>query len=451
MIAADDLVWPKADFSRVPFAVYTSQEIFEREQERIFHGPVWLYLGLQAEIPNPGDFIQTYAGDTPVVVCRAEDDTIHAFINRCAHRGSLVVRERQGNAKEFMCVYHHWLYNLKGELLGVPFERGVGGKGGMPKDFNKANHGLKMLKVDTYKEAIFGTFSDDVEPLKEYLGPSILGGIDRIFCKPIEILGHMRQRFPSNWKAYIENLNDGFHAGLLHQLPVIFGLHRNTQDTHMDLDEWKRHDYFYVHFGSDTEDMVQEGYSGTTRGDQYDDPMVLADPQFLNYRDEWKDMVSVAGASMFPCFLVAQLSNFLMTRQVRPKAPNEFELYWTAFGYVDDDPELRNIRQQQVTWMGSGGCISIEDSESGVLIHRAIRRSDRDYSVIEMGGVGPIESQDNQMTEVCLRGFWRYYAYLMGYEPVGGWPKGFPPKKAKLPKLVGGRAKANGRRARKAA
>ncbi len=154
---------------------------------------------------------------------------------------------------------------------------------------------------------------------------------------------------------------------------------------------------------------------------------------------------------MFPCFLVAQLSNFLMTRQVRPKAPNEFELYWTAFGYVDDDPELRNIRQQQVTWMGSGGCISIEDSESGVLIHRAIRRADRDYSVIEMGGVGPIESQDNQMTEVCLRGFWRYYAYLMGYEPVGGWPKGFPPKKAKLPKLIGGRAKVNGRRARKAA
>ncbi len=77
------------------------------------------------------------------MVCRAEDDTIHAFINRCAHRGSLVVREREGNSKEFMCVYHHWLYDLKGNLLGVPFERGVGGKGGMPEDFKKANHGAQ--------------------------------------------------------------------------------------------------------------------------------------------------------------------------------------------------------------------------------------------------------------------------------------------------------------------
>ena len=425
MSSADDLIWPEADFSRVPFAVYTSQDVYEREQERIFHGPAWLYLGLKAEIPNPGDFMFTYAGDTPIVVCRAEDNTIHAFINRCAHRGSLVVREPRGNAKEFMCVYHHWLYDLKGNLLGVPFERGVGGKGGMPKDFKKANHGLKKLKVTTYKQAIFGTFSDKVEPIKTYLGPDVSAELDRLFQKEIVVLGHLRQRFPSNWKAYWENLNDGFHAGLLHQLPVVFGLHRSSQEGVMHLDRFGRNGRTFVLFDSDSEDDIHEAYDDDILGVQSKNPLELADSQFLNYRDELGDMHSVSIATIFPNVMLAQLSNFLMTRQIRPKAPNEFELYWTVLGYADDDPELRNMRQQQVGWMGPGGCISIEDSESGVLIQRAVRRHGEEYSVIEMGGKGPIEEQDSLITEVCVRAFWRYYAYLMGYTPKGGW-KGWP-------------------------
>ena len=237
-----------------------------------------------------GAHLPRRCGDTPVrgryVVCRAEDRSIHAFINRCAHRGSLVVRELRGNAKDFMCVYHHWLYNLKGELLGVPFERGVGGKGGMPREFDKANHGLQMLRVETHKEAIFGTFSDEVDDLDDYLGKDICAGLDRIFCKPIVVLGHMRQRFPSNWKAYLENLNDGFHGGLLHQLPVVFGLHRATQEGEFLLDPYARHSAAYVLFNSDTEQDIHDGYDDDILGAQAEDPLILADPQFLNYRDE---------------------------------------------------------------------------------------------------------------------------------------------------------------------
>jgi len=46
--------------------VFSSQEVYEREQERIFRGPVWSFLGLEAEIPNLGDFKSTFVGDTPV-------------------------------------------------------------------------------------------------------------------------------------------------------------------------------------------------------------------------------------------------------------------------------------------------------------------------------------------------------------------------------------------------
>ncbi len=104
----------------------------------MFRGPTWLFLGLEAEIPNAGDFRASWLGDTPVVYNRAFDGTVYTFVNRCAHRGALVRREPWGNAADHTCIYHRWCYDIEGNLIGVPFQRGVNGRGGMAHDFGKA-------------------------------------------------------------------------------------------------------------------------------------------------------------------------------------------------------------------------------------------------------------------------------------------------------------------------
>jgi len=58
--------FPRADGSRVPFNVYSSPELCQLEQERIFRGPVWSFVAMEAEIPRPGDFKSMFVGDTPV-------------------------------------------------------------------------------------------------------------------------------------------------------------------------------------------------------------------------------------------------------------------------------------------------------------------------------------------------------------------------------------------------
>ena len=98
-------VWP-GDLTEIPDWVYTDETIYKREIERIFHGPTWNYVALEAEIPNPRDFIRSNVGPTPVVVARTKDGAISVVENRCAHRAAEFCRELSGTASEFICPYH---------------------------------------------------------------------------------------------------------------------------------------------------------------------------------------------------------------------------------------------------------------------------------------------------------------------------------------------------------
>ena len=108
--------------------------------------------------------MRSYVGPYPVVVTRDMDGALHIFENRCAHRGVEFCREYRGKADSFICPYHNWTYDLKGDLTAIPFRRGVKGKGGAPKDFE--------IKEDTGDEGGFfksaGDYVDKGKLEKEY-------------------------------------------------------------------------------------------------------------------------------------------------------------------------------------------------------------------------------------------------------------------------------------------
>ena len=232
--------------SRIPFLTYTSDELYKRELERFFYKDHWCYVGLEAEVPNPGDFKRTVVGERSVIMVRDAEGAINVVENVCAHRGMQFCRERHGSRKEFVCPYHQWSYTLKGDLQGVPFRRGVKQDGqvhgGMPADFKTSDHGLTKLKVATRGGVVFASFDHEVESLEDYLGPTILGYFDRLFNgRKLKILGYNRQRIPGNWKLMQENIKDPYHPGLLHTWFVTFGLWRADNKSQLRMDERHRH------------------------------------------------------------------------------------------------------------------------------------------------------------------------------------------------------------------
>jgi anthranilate 1,2-dioxygenase large subunit len=403
--------WPSSGLTRVPYRVFQKDETYEKEQERIFQGPLWHYLCMEIEIPVGGDFRTTKVGDTPVVVSRDHDGEIYAFENRCAHRGALICLDTHGKGrKDFSCVYHAWTYDTKGNLIGVAFKDGVKGKGGMPETFRMADHNPRKLRVAIVNGLVFGSFSEEVPPIEEYLGEEILARIDRVLGrrKPV-IIGRYTQVLPNNWKLYMENVKDSYHASILHLFFTTFELNRLSQKGAIIVDASGGHHVSYSQIDPDAGKSEEYAKQQLRSESEYK----LADPSLLQGFDDYGDGVTLQILSVFPTFVLQQIQNAIAVRQIVPRGVERTDLNWTYLAFADDTPEQRMVRLKQANLVGPAGYISMEDGCVGGFVQRGIAGASNEEAVLEMGGA-LAESSESRVTEASVRGFWKAYRTHMG-------------------------------------
>jgi anthranilate 1,2-dioxygenase large subunit len=405
---AAGFTWPDNDLSRAPYRVYTDPDLYALEQERIFRGPTWSFLALECELPDPGDYKTTYVGDAPVIVARAQDGSINAMVNRCAHKGALVCYKPRGNVREFVCVYHNWTYDLAGNLMAVAFKRGVGGKGGLAADFEEAKHGLEKLRVETYRGLIFGTFSNATPPFAAYIGAELAANIDRVFPKPLKVLGYHSQVLPNNWKLYAENNKDSYHASLLHVFHNTFGVVRPNMGGGVKISDSGWHHLSYTQRASLGDDEI-----GREKVRSLKEQYRLKDARMMEHKLELGDNVTNAIQTVFPSLVVQQILNALAVRQIQPKGVDRTELVWTVLGFADDDADMRELRLKVNNLVGPAGLISMEDGCVGGFVQRAAKADPDATTVMPMGGRNVQASEGSRVTEAAVRGFWKGWRECM--------------------------------------
>ena len=206
---------------RVSRRLYTDPAVFEEEQKRIF-GRVWLWLGHESQLKQPGDFFTTRMGRHRVIVARHDDGEIYAFHNRCTHRGAEVCPKRSGNTEHFECPYHAWTYRTDGSLKTVPLRKGY------EDDFDGRAKSLALepiARLSAYQGFIFGSHAADVDDLEAYLGPDVRAAFDNFVDRSpdgtVDMAGGTTiQRYRGNWKLQIENSIDLLHPLILHHSAV---------------------------------------------------------------------------------------------------------------------------------------------------------------------------------------------------------------------------------------
>ena len=124
--------------------------------------------------------------------------------------------------------------------------------------------------------------------------------------------------------------------------------------------------------------------------------------------------MSIQILSLYPSFVLHQISNSLATRQLIPRGPHAADLVWTHFGYADDSEEMTAMRLAQANMAGSAGIVSVEDAVVCEMIGRAIGDGEDGASFLEMGGKGLESGGESKLSERALRNFWNVYRQDMG-------------------------------------
>jgi phenylpropionate dioxygenase-like ring-hydroxylating dioxygenase large terminal subunit len=400
--------WPAEGLTRVPYWIYSDADIYAQEQARIFAGPTWSFLCLEAELPRPETYRRSHLGAMPVVVTRDRSGVLHAFENRCAHRGALLVLNESGETRDIVCVYHNWSYDLAGNLTGVAFRKGLAGKGGMPRECRPEEHAPRKLTLATLAGLVFGTLAADTPPLEDYLGPEIVRAIRRVMRAPVVPLGGFSQTVPSNWKLYVENVKDSYHASLLHTFFTTFRLNRLSQQGGIVVSRCGGH---HISWSLAADQGGREYEQAGMRAAQ--EGFGLEAPELLDSVDEFGDGIGLQILSVFPTFVLQQTRNSLAVRRLVPQGPDRTELVWTCFGFDTDDAAMAARRLRQANLIGPAGYISMEDGAAPGFVQRGTATAPDLVSVVEMGGAGTA-SEDNRVTEASVRGFWKSYRERMG-------------------------------------
>jgi phenylpropionate dioxygenase-like ring-hydroxylating dioxygenase large terminal subunit len=126
----------------------------------------WLYVAHESEIPNPGDFKSLTLAQQPIIVVRDDEGRVRVLFNICRHRKVTVCQQEKGNTTYFTCVDHGWVYNTKGNLVGLS------GPNRSLRSFTERRGLISVPRMDIYRGVIFASLSPEGESLEEYLGES---------------------------------------------------------------------------------------------------------------------------------------------------------------------------------------------------------------------------------------------------------------------------------------
>jgi choline monooxygenase len=205
-----------------PVDLYRDPAVFERERVAIF-ARSWQFLGLEADLVRPGDYLAETLAGYPVMVVRDEQHGLKGYHNVCRHRAGPLVGDAKGRCDgEFVCRFHAWRYGFDGRLKAAT-------DFGPAEGFDSAGFGLFPIRVETWRGFVFVNLDLEAQALAEALAPldARLGSQPR---RPARV----RDSHPiaCNWKVYVENYLDGYHQEGLHPALAAAGAQRH--DVHVE-------------------------------------------------------------------------------------------------------------------------------------------------------------------------------------------------------------------------
>jgi len=193
--------------------IYHCDDVLKEEQENVFRDSAFI-VGHETMLKQSGDHMAFDHLGQPIILTRAKDGKIRAFLNACRHRGVRLVDGQEVKRRPSMvCPYHNWAYGMDGKLIAVPLEESF-------PNLDKSCRSLKSLPCEVRHGFIWVNPNPEGElDLDSHLGDinqdlEAFGIENEVFFK------QSLKRKKTNWKLIIDAFLDGYHVKRLHKNTV---------------------------------------------------------------------------------------------------------------------------------------------------------------------------------------------------------------------------------------
>ncbi len=193
----------------IPADRYRTAAFAELEHEHVWP-KAWIIACSIDHVSQPGDLFEVRIGRYSVLIVRGRDGVLRAFQNSCKHRGIALCSGPGQDLKHLRCPYHGWMYDLRGQLTGVPSHKGFG------KQMNKDKLSLTPVQVDTWGPMVFVNLDPDAMSLAEYLEVVPEDAAD-LELDSFRCYATTRTEIPANWKLVADSFSETYHVQTLHR------------------------------------------------------------------------------------------------------------------------------------------------------------------------------------------------------------------------------------------
>jgi p-cumate 2,3-dioxygenase alpha subunit len=405
----------EAGLFRVNRRAFTDPECLEQERRRIFE-KCWIYVGHESEVPHVGDFRSRSVAGRPMILVRGDDGVIRVLFNTCTHRGTMVCRQKFGNAKTFQCPYHAWTFNSRGQLIGVPGEESYS------EAFSLEKMGLvSPAKVDNYRGFIFACLDPAAQDLYEYLAGAreyldLVADQSELGMKVVA--GQQSYSARANWKLLVENSYDGYHGMPTHQRYFNY-----LTDIGIDM---RRREFSQLPYQRPFD--LGNGHAAVEYQSAWGRPIAHWVPPFGDHRklhfekvrrrfDErfgkeraWRICETSRNLGIFPNLVINDIMAITI-RTFYPISPDYMEVNAWALAPADESAEDSALRLDNfLTFLGPGGFATPDDVEMLESCQRGFINREVGWSDISRG----MKRDHPSITdELQMRAFWRRWNQLM--------------------------------------
>lgn len=346
--------------TRVPASRYVGEDQWRREQHTVFrHEPVFACLSV--DVASPGDRYVFESGGVPIVVVRADDGALRAYVNVCRHRAAPLARVCGAGERSFVCPFHGWVYDTgDGRLVGRP--RSCDGFDFVdPAELSllplavAERHGIVVVRPG-------GSATIDVDEWLAGLGDD-LAGLGYATVRPY---GAVQEEWRCNWKLLIDTFLESYHVPALHRASL--GAAYIGAASPFDA------------FGPHSRIVVPQA----AILDQRDRP-----------REEW-DLLAAAVLQyhLAPNVIFSNLLGYVMTWRFVPVAPDRTRVEHAIYTYrdvvTDEDRAHFDAR-----FKAARDVTGLEDFPESELVHHSLASGAIDATVIGRNEPGVVHFHDS--------------------------------------------------------